>query len=198
MKVYMCLCSITCNTAPAPPGKRNHFLSAAALSWGRMNAQEELESYEATMRSDRGLGQGRVPTELSEIGRIEGSMTELVRISRSKVLLQSSSGSVVPHSYDRSHGNWFEDASITDLTAGGQQARKGSPSDEVGALCDDEHGNHQGSMMKGGCALHLDEVGATPISDEVALALLNPGRSSARRRGYTSVGTTGTVSQATL
>ena len=52
--------------------------------------------------------------------------------------------------------------------------------------------------MKGGCALHLDEVGATLISDEVALALLNPGRSSVQQRGYTFVGTTDTVLQGTL
>ena len=89
------------------------------MSWDRRNVQEELDSYEETMSSDCGLGQGRVPTELSEIGRIEGSMTELVRIGRNKALLQSLSGSVVPHLYDRSYGNWFEDASITDLTAGG-------------------------------------------------------------------------------
>ncbi|SPC66757.1 uncharacterized protein UHOD_11422 [Ustilago sp. UG-2017b] len=65
------------------------------VSWGRSNC---------------GSGQGRVPTELSEIGRIEGSMTELVRISRNKALLQ---------------------------------------------------------------------MGATPISDEVALALLDPGAGEA-------------------
>ncbi|SAM67922.1 uncharacterized protein UBRO_20243 [Ustilago bromivora] len=98
--------------------------SRYGLSWGQMNAQEELESYEETMHNDCGLGEGRVPTELSEIGRIEGSMTELVRISRSKALLQSSSGSVVPRLYDSSHGNWFEDASITNLAAGGQQTRR--------------------------------------------------------------------------
>ncbi|CCF54077.1 uncharacterized protein UHOR_16344 [Ustilago hordei] len=108
------------------------------LSWGQMNAQEELESYEETMHNNCGLGQGRVPTELSEIGRIKGSMTELVRIGRSKALLQSLLGSVVPHLYNRSHGNWLKDASITDLAAGGQQMRKGSPSDEVGALGDNE------------------------------------------------------------
>ena len=34
-------------------------------------------------------------------------------------------------------------------------------------------------MLKGGCALHLDEVGATPISDEEALALLDPGAGEA-------------------
>ena len=77
-----------------------------------MNAQEELESYEETMCSDRGLGKERVPTELSEIGRIEGSMTELAGIGRSKALLQSLSGSVVPRSYDRSHGDLVKDASI--------------------------------------------------------------------------------------
>ncbi|SPC61983.1 uncharacterized protein UHOD_12173 [Ustilago sp. UG-2017b] len=87
------------------------------------------------MHSNRESGQRRVPTELSEIGRIEGSMTELTGIGRSKALLQSSSGSVVSSSYDRSHGDWFKDASITDLAA----------------------------------------VGVTPISDEVALALLDPG-----------------------
>ena len=42
---------------------------------GTGNAQEELDSYEGTMRSHHGLGKGRVPTELSEIGRVEGSMT---------------------------------------------------------------------------------------------------------------------------
>ncbi|SOV04343.1 uncharacterized protein UDID_17069 [Ustilago sp. UG-2017a] len=115
-------------------------LFSTPLSWDRMNAQEELESYEETMRSDRGLGKERVLAELSEISRIEGSMTELVGIGRSKVLLQSLLGSVVPHSYDRSHGNWFEDTSITDLAAGGQQTRKDLPSDEVGALCDNERG----------------------------------------------------------
>ena len=76
------------------------------------------------MRNNRGLGQRRVPTELSEIGRIEGSMTELTGIGRSKALIQSLSGSVVPSSYDRSHGDWFEDASITDLTAGGCQGSR--------------------------------------------------------------------------
>ncbi|SAM85954.1 uncharacterized protein UBRO_20944 [Ustilago bromivora] len=108
------------------------------LSWDRMNAQEELESYEETMRSDCGSGKERVLTELSEIDRIEGSMTELVGISRSKVLLQSLSGSVVPHPYDRSHGNWFKDASISNPTRGGQWTRKGPPPEEVGALHNDE------------------------------------------------------------
>ena len=65
-------------------------------------------------------------------------MTELVGIGRSKVLLQSLSGSVEPHLYGRSHGNWFEDASLTNLVIGGQQTRKGPPPDEVGALCDNE------------------------------------------------------------
>ena len=65
--------------------------------------QEELESYEETMHSNRGSGRERVPTEFSEIGRIEGSMTELVGIGRNKVLLQSSAGSVVPRSYDTTH-----------------------------------------------------------------------------------------------
>ena len=82
--------------------------------------QEELDSYEGTMHSHCGLGEERVPTELSEIGRIEGSMTELVGIGKSKVLLQSLAGSVVPHLYDRSHGNWFKDTSSTNPTTGGQ------------------------------------------------------------------------------
>ncbi|SAM84026.1 uncharacterized protein UBRO_20023 [Ustilago bromivora] len=119
------------------------------MSWDRMNAQEELESYEETMCSNCGSGKERVPTELSEIGRIKGSMTELIGIGRSKVLLQSSSGSVVPCLYDRSHGNWFEDASTTDPAAGGQQTRKGSPSDEVGALCDNEHGVRRWAPLSG-------------------------------------------------
>ncbi|SAM77690.1 uncharacterized protein UBRO_20547 [Ustilago bromivora] len=136
------------------------------------------------MRNNRGSGQRRVPTELSEISRIEGSMTELTRISRSKGLIQSSSGSVVPSSYDRSHGDWFKDASITDLSAGRQQMRKGSTSDEVGTLYDDEGGTRRWALSSGEHderrgALHLDEVGATPISDEVALALLNPGAGEA-------------------
>ncbi|SAM80035.1 uncharacterized protein UBRO_20015 [Ustilago bromivora] len=66
------------------------------LSWDRMDAQEELDSYEETMCNNRGSGRRRVLTEFSEIGRIEGSMTELIGISRNKVLLQSSVGSVVP------------------------------------------------------------------------------------------------------
>ncbi|SAM76534.1 uncharacterized protein UBRO_20523 [Ustilago bromivora] len=103
-----------------------------------MDSQEELDSYEETMHNNRGSGRRRVPTEFSEISRIEGSMTELVRIGRNKVLLQSSVGSVVPHSYDRPHRNWFEDASIADPARGGQQTRKGSPPDELGALHNDE------------------------------------------------------------
>ncbi|SPC62821.1 uncharacterized protein UHOD_11813 [Ustilago sp. UG-2017b] len=71
------------------------------VSWDQMDAQEELESYEETMCSNRGSGKERVLTELSEIGRIEGSMTELVRIRRSKVLLQSLLGSVETHLYNR-------------------------------------------------------------------------------------------------
>ena len=67
-------------------------------------------------------------------------MTELVGIGRNKDLLQSSVGSVVPRSYDRPHGNWFEEASIADPARGGQWARKGSPPDEVGALHNDEIG----------------------------------------------------------
>ncbi|SAM80598.1 uncharacterized protein UBRO_20333 [Ustilago bromivora] len=136
------------------------------------------------MCSNRGSGQRRVPTELSEISRIEGSMTELARIGRSKALLQSSLGSVVSSSYNRSHGDWFEDASITDLAAGGQQMKKGSSSNEVGALCDDECGTIRWALSSGEHderrgALHLDEVGATPISDEVVLALLDPGAGEA-------------------
>ena len=80
------------------------------VSWDRRNAQEVLDSYEGTMRNNHGLGEEKVLTELSEIGRIEGSMTELGRIGRIKALLQSLSGSVVLCSYDRSQGNWFEDA----------------------------------------------------------------------------------------
>ena len=110
------------------------------VSWDQMDVQEELESYEEIMCSNCGLGKERVLTELSEIGRIKGFMTELVRICRSKVLLQSLFGSVEPHLYNRSCGNWFEDASSTNLVIGGQQTRKGSPPDEVGALRDNELG----------------------------------------------------------
>ncbi|SOV03414.1 uncharacterized protein UDID_18659 [Ustilago sp. UG-2017a] len=83
------------------------------VSWDRMDAQEELESYEVTMRNNCGSGYERFLAELSEIGRIEGSMAELVEIGRSEALLQNPSGSVAPHSYDTSHGNRLEDASIT-------------------------------------------------------------------------------------
>ncbi|SAM73005.1 uncharacterized protein UBRO_20052 [Ustilago bromivora] len=154
------------------------------MSWGQRYVQEELDSYEGTMHSNCGLGQRRVPTELSEIGRIEGSMTELIGISRSKDLLQSLLGSVVSSLYDRSQGDWFEDASITDLAAGGQQMKRGSPADEVGTLCDNERGARRWALSSGEHderrgALHLYEVGATPISDEVALALLDPGAGEA-------------------
>ena len=70
------------------------------LSWDRIDAQEELDSYEVTMHNNRGLGRRRVPKEFSEIGRTDGSMTELVRISRNKALLHSSVGKVIPHLYD--------------------------------------------------------------------------------------------------
>ena len=105
-----------------------------------MDVQEELDSYEETMHNNRGSGRRRAPTEFSEMGRTDGSMTELVGISKNKALLQSSVGSVVPHLYDRPHGNWFKDASIAGSTRGGQQTREGSPPDEVGALHDDEIG----------------------------------------------------------
>ncbi|SAM85846.1 uncharacterized protein UBRO_21017 [Ustilago bromivora] len=49
------------------------------VSWGWRYAQEGLDSYEGTMHSNCELGQRRVLTELSKIGRIEGSMTELLR-----------------------------------------------------------------------------------------------------------------------
>ncbi|KAJ1028044.1 hypothetical protein NDA13_003494 [Ustilago tritici] len=41
------------------------------LSWDQMDVQEELESYKETMHSNHGLGKEKVPTELSEIGRIK-------------------------------------------------------------------------------------------------------------------------------
>ena len=41
------------------------------MSWDRMDAQEELESYEETMHSNHGSGKERVLMELSEIGRLE-------------------------------------------------------------------------------------------------------------------------------
>ena len=47
-----------------------------------MGAQEELESYEGILYNHCGLGKRRVPTEFSEIGRIDSSMTELIGISR--------------------------------------------------------------------------------------------------------------------
>ena len=100
--------------------------------------QEGLDSYEETMCNNRGSGKRRVPTEFSEIGRINSSMAEFVGISRNKVLLQGSVGSVVPHSYGRSQGNRLEDASITDPTIRGQRTRNRLPSDEVGALHDGE------------------------------------------------------------
>ncbi|SAM63623.1 uncharacterized protein UBRO_20427 [Ustilago bromivora] len=110
----------------------------------------KLDSYEETMHNNRGSGRRRVPTEFSEIGRIDGPMTELVGIGRNKVLLQSSVGSVVPHSYNRPHRNWFEEASIANPARGGQWARKGSPPDEVGALHDDEIGVRRWAPTSGG------------------------------------------------
>ncbi|SAM64022.1 uncharacterized protein UBRO_20433 [Ustilago bromivora] len=110
------------------------------MSWDRMDVQEELDSYEETMHNNHGSGKRRVLTEFSEIGRTDSPMTELVGIGRNKVLLQSSVGSIVPRLYNRPHRNWFEEASITDPTRGGQWARKGSPPDEVGALHNDEIG----------------------------------------------------------
>ncbi|KAJ1585474.1 hypothetical protein NDA15_006533 [Ustilago hordei] len=125
------------------------------VSWDQMDAQEELESYEETMCSNHGLGKKRFLTKLSEIGRTKGSMTELVGIGRSEVLLQNPSGSVVPCSYNRTHGNWLEDVSLTDPAIRGQQTRDGPPPDEAGALYDNETwckevGTNIRSKMKGG------------------------------------------------
>ena len=47
-----------------------------------MDAQEELDSYKGTMRNNCGLGRWRVPAEFSEIGKTNGSMAGLVRISK--------------------------------------------------------------------------------------------------------------------
>ena len=55
-----------------------------------MDAQEELESYEETMRRNCESGKERVPTELSEIDRI-------------KALQQNSLGSAGVRSYYRVH-----------------------------------------------------------------------------------------------
>ena len=52
------------------------------MSWDRMDAQEELDSYEEILHNHCGLGESRVLTEFSEIGRINGSMTKLVKIGR--------------------------------------------------------------------------------------------------------------------
>ena len=57
-----------------------------------MDAQEELESDEVTMRNNRGLGYERFLTEISEISRIKGSMAEPVEIGSSKGLTTESFG----------------------------------------------------------------------------------------------------------
>ena len=54
------------------------------MSWGRRYAQEGLFSYGETMHNIHGSGKRRAPTEFSEIGSTNCSMTELVRISKNK------------------------------------------------------------------------------------------------------------------
>ncbi|SAM76107.1 uncharacterized protein UBRO_20510 [Ustilago bromivora] len=120
-------------------------------SWekDRMDAQEELESYEVTMRNNHGSGYKRFLAELSEISRIRGSMAELVEIGSSEALLQNLPGSVASCLYDRSDGNQLEDASITDPEPRRHQTRNGPQPDEVGALYNNELGARRWAPSSG-------------------------------------------------
>ena len=114
-----------------------------------MDVQEELESYEVTMHNNCGSGYERFLAELSEISRIEGSMAELIEIGSSEALLQNLSGSVAPCSFDRSHGNRLEDASITNPEPRRHWTRNGPPPDEVGALYNNELGARRWAPSSG-------------------------------------------------
>ncbi|SPC61148.1 uncharacterized protein UHOD_11270 [Ustilago sp. UG-2017b] len=151
-----------------------------------MDAQEELESYEVTMRNNCGSGYERFLAELSEIGRIEGSMAELIEIGSSEALLQNLSGSVAPCLYDRSHGNQLEDASITNPKPRRHQTRNGPPPDEVGPYTtmnwvrgggrhhqeQDEQEGNTATGMKWGQPLWNDEESLRQLSE---VARLKPG-----------------------
>ena len=106
------------------------------LSQDRIDAQEEMDSYEELMCNNRGLGESRVPTEFSEIGRINGSMTKLVEISRNMGLTTGVGriSSIMLTTVDLT-GIGSREASIADRARGRQQTRRGHHRMKKGPNC---------------------------------------------------------------